>query len=525
MKFLCDQKYICLPASFHAPRKRLMFWINGKMVYDLVVNLDYDQPDYRFPINVERFSGQEIEVTCDHEIDIAIVKSDEPDSDYSGKYRPVSHFTAKRGWINDPNGLVYHEGKYLMYFQHNPAATTWENMHWGKAESADLVHWTEKGDALFPDEKGTMFSGSAILDWNNVSGLGKDGIAPILFFYTAAGGTSETSKGQPFTQCLAYSLDGGKTLNKYEKNPLIAHIKGENRDPKVIYYAPDDSYIMALYLDGHEFALFKSKNLINWSEIQRIELENDAECPDFYPLPVDGDRNHVKWVFTAASDRYMIGSFDGERFVPETAEKRLNYGNASYAAQSWSGLPDMRRVRTAFVTCVIPNMPFGCLMDLPQEMTIRSVNGELCLCAEPVKEIDRLIVCGDQFEPFEVKKSFKHEVTEKCTDVRLKVEKGESFTVSLFGLTIQYNAETEMLSCLDKEARVSGTGGCIDLRIIFDTVYAEIFSESGSVFMGMTCMQDLTRNKLEIRADKLKVEELSVSGLGKFYEAESYLSV
>lgn len=520
MKFLCDQKYIILPASFHAPKKRLMFFVDGKMAYDLVVSLDYDKPDYRFPVNMERFIGREIEVTCDHDIDIVIEKADEAALDYDGKYRPASHFTAKRGWINDPNGCVYHDGKYLMYFQHNPAATTWENMHWGAAESTDLVHWTEKDDALFPDERGTMFSGSAIFDKRNVSGFGKDGIAPILFFYTAAGGTSETSKGQPFTQCLAYSLDGGKTLKKYDKNPILKHIIGGNRDPKVIYYAPDDSYIMALYLDGHEFALLKSKNFIDWKEIQRIELPNDAECPDFYPLPVDGNKDNIKWVMTAASDRYMIGSFDGERFVPETAEKRLNYGNASYAAQSWSDLPDMRRVRTAFVTCVIPNMPFGCLMDLPQEMTIRNINDELCLCANPVKEIDKLVVYGDQFESFEIEKSFKHETAEKCMDVHLKVESGKSFTVSLFGLTIQYNAETGMLSCLDREAKVSGTEGVIDLRITFDTVYAEIFAESGSVFMGMTYMQDMTMNKLEIKADKLKVMELSVSGLGKFYEGE-----
>ena len=518
MKFLCDQKYIILPASFHAPKKRLMFFVDGKMAYDLVVSLDYDKPDYRFPVNMERFIGREIEVTCDHDIDIVIEKADEAALDYDGKYRPASHFTAKRGWINDPNGCVYHDGKYLMYFQHNPAATTWENMHWGAAESTDLVHWTEKGDALFPDERGTMFSGSAIFDERNVSGLGKDGAAPILFFYTAAGGTSETSKNQPFTQCLAYSLDGGKTLIKYDKNPILGHIIGENRDPKVIYYAQDDSYIMALYLAGHEFALFKSKNLLDWKEIQRIELPNDAECPDFYPLPVDGDRDNVRWVFTAASDRYMIGSFDGNKYVPETEEKRLNYGNASYAAQSWSGFGDMRRVRTAFVTCVIPGMPFGCLMDLPQEMSIKHVNGELCLCAEPVREIDHLLVYGDHFDAFEVNKSFKHETSGKSIDVRLLAEAGKSFTVSLFGLDVKYDCEKQTLSCLDKEAKVTGTDGIMDIRILYDTVYAEIFADKGSVFMGMTYMQDLTMNKLEIKTEKLNVKELTVSSLGKFYE-------
>lgn len=518
MEFMCDSKYIILPASYHSQKKRLLFYIDEQLVYDLVVSLDYDNPDYRFPVNTERFRGKNIRVECDSDIDITIEKSETADLDYSGKYRPLAHYTARRGWLNDPNGLVFHNGKYLMFYQHNPVATTWENMHWGAAESTDLIHWEERDDVLFPDETGTIFSGCGIVDKKNVTGLKQGDKDVLLFFYTCAGSTSEASKGKPFTQNLAYSTDGGKTLIWYKK-PLIEQIVGGNRDPKVIYYEPDDSYIMALFLDGHEFALFKSKNILDWNEIQRIELSEDAECPDFYPLPADGDKNNVKWVFSAASDRYYIGSFDGERFTPETEQLRLNYGNNSYAAQSWSDIPDGRRIRTAFATVVIPYMPFGSCMNIPQEMSLKTLNGKLRLCAEPVPEIEKLYLNTETVERFEINENniFKRKIGSKCCDISLKAKCGNSFMLSLLGLDIEYKANEKILKCGDKEAPVNGENGYIDLRLIFDTVYTEIFADSGSVFMGMTYIQDSTLNKLSVTSENAFIERLTISEMGKFY--------
>lgn len=518
MEFMCDSKYIILPASFHSQKKRLLFYVDEKLVYDLVVSLDYDEPDYRFPVNMERFRGKNIRVECDHDIDIKIEKTETAPLDYSGKYRPLAHYTAKRGWLNDPNGLVFHNGKYLMFYQRNPVATTWENMHWGAAESTDLIHWEERDDVLFPDETGTFFSGCGIVDKKNVTGLKQGDTDVLLFFYTCAGSTSEASKGKPFTQNLAYSTDGGKTLIRYEK-PIIGQIVGGNRDPKVIHYEPDDSYIMALFLDGHEFALFKSKNLLDWNEIQRIELSEDAECPDFYPLPADGDKNNVKWVFSAASDRYYLGSFDGFKFTPETEQLRLNYGNNSYAAQSWSDIPDGRRIRTAFATVVIPGMPFGSCMNIPQEMSLKTANGALRLCAEPVSEIEKLYLSTETFEDFEVNVNnvFTHWVSGKCCDVALKIKCGNSFMLSIFGLDIEYAADKGTLKCGDKEAPVNGENGYIDLRLIFDTVYTEVFADSGNVFMGMSYIQDSTLNRLSILSDNIFVKKLSVSEMKSFY--------
>lgn len=519
MEFLCDSKYIIVPAKHDAQNKRVMFYIDDKLVYDFVAALDYDNPDYEFPLNVERFMGKKIRIECDADIDLQFRKSNSADTDYSGEYRPYAHFTAKRGWINDPNGLTYYNGKYLMFYQHNPVAVTWENMHWGYAVSDDLIHWHEKNIALFPDENGTMFSGSSVIDTRNVTGLKENDNDVILLFYTCAGSTSETSKGKPFTQNLAYSTDGGQTFIKYEK-PLIEQICGGNRDPKVIYYEPDDVYIMSLYLEKHNFALFKSRNLLDWEEIQRITMAEDAECPDFYPLAVDNDKSKIKWLFTAASDRYYIGSFDGKKFTAESKLRRLNYGNNSYAAQSWSHVPDGRRIRTAFATVVIPGMPFGSVMSVPQEMSLKTIKGELRLCAMPVKEIEKLCLKTDRFADISIdsKNPFSFRTDGKCCDIELNIEDCSSFLISLYGMEIEYSKEKGILRCQDKEAPVNGIDGIIDLRIVIDTVYAEIFAEGGSVFMGMSYIQNSSLNKLKIESEKAVIKKLSVSDMGKFWD-------
>src|SRR5579862_8521931 len=215
---------------------------------------------------------------------------------YSEPSRPQFHFTAKRGWLNDPNGLVYFNGQYHLFFQHNPFEPEWGNMTWGHAVSKDLVRWTQLDDAIEPDKLGTIFSGSAVIDEQNTSGLGANGQAPLVCIYTAAGGTNKASIGKPYTQCLAYSLDG-VTFTKYPGNPVLPHQIVNNRDPKVIWYAPTKQWLMALYLDGHTYGFFGSPDLKSWSKLSEIEVANAAECPDFFELPLDGNGGQKKWVF------------------------------------------------------------------------------------------------------------------------------------------------------------------------------------------------------------------------------------
>jgi len=213
---------------------------------------------------------------------------------YNEKYRPQFHFTPRENWTNDPNGLVYYKGEYHLFFQHNPSGINWGNMTWGHAISKDLMHWREVRDAIEPDELGTIFSGSAVVDWNNTSGLqtGKENV--LVAFYTAAGKFAKPEK--PFTQCIAYSNDRGRTWVKYKGNPVIGNMKDDdNRDPKVIWYEPAKRWIMALFLDaGDEFALLSSEDLKKWDVIQYLMLPRARECPDFFELPVDGNPRNTR---------------------------------------------------------------------------------------------------------------------------------------------------------------------------------------------------------------------------------------
>ena len=212
--------------------------------------------------------------------------------------RPAFHFTADYGWINDPNGLVYQDGSYHLYFQYNPFDTKWNNMSWGHAVSQDLLHWKQEKSVLFPDEDGMIFSGSAITNDRELLGFSKD---TLLFFYSAAGSSNEWSQGKEFVQKLAYSTDGGQTLEK-QAAPCLPTIAKENRDPKVFYHKKSGGYIMCLWLEENEFALFRSEDLAVWTQTDRFTLKDAWECPDLVELMDEKGKSH--WMFWSADGFY-----------------------------------------------------------------------------------------------------------------------------------------------------------------------------------------------------------------------------
>ena len=228
---------------------------------------------------------------------------------YKELHRPQFHFTSQRYWINDPNGLVYYAGEWHLFFQHNPYGIKWGNMTWGHAVSPDLVHWTQLPNALEPDALGTIYSGSAVVDWANTAGMQTGAEPPLIAIYTSAG--SEAKPPVPFTQSIAGSNDRGRTWTKHSGNPVLGHIVGANRDPKVIWHAPSAQWVMALYLDGNDYALFGSPNLRDWTRLCDVAMPGVAECPDFFPLPVDGAATRTLWVFWGAAGCYRLGAFDG----------------------------------------------------------------------------------------------------------------------------------------------------------------------------------------------------------------------
>lgn len=528
MDFLCDSRYLVLPTNRHAKTKRLEFYHNDKLIYDLDIKLDYKLPEQLFYLDVSRFMGMNLALKSAPCIDIEVQKAENLPEDhlkYPGKYKPLFHFTSNSGWINDPNGLYFYDGQYHLFYQYNPVGVQWGNMHWGHAVSNDLIHWLEKGIALYPDELGTMFSGSAIVDKDNVTALKEGQHDPILLYYTAAGGTSLLSKDKSFTQCLAFSVDGGNSFKKYHKNPLIPNIDEGNRDPKIIYHAETGNYVMALYMIGNDFAFFSSKDLLNWELKQRISLGDDWECPDFYPLPVDDDVNCVKWVLTGASDRYIVGSFDGYEFIPETSVKKLQYSTKSYASQSWSNIckNDGRRIRIAWNRFEIPDMHFNNSMTFPCEMSLKNYSGEVFLCANPVHEIEKIYRNLYRESDLKIQASceYTHNLNGMAYDIKLVFSNdcSSSVCISAFGLDIHCDFIKNEILCAGDTAPMISVEGITDLRMLIDVNATEIFINGGKAFMCIGHLQDYNLNKFSIKAtgNDIEMRSLEIAELNGIY--------
>lgn len=418
--------YIVLPINDAQPQKRYFIRDGETILNDFTASVDAENPAFEAYIDVTRFGNTAFTLT---DADGAAVPyktaAEFPKKEQipNGMYlRPAAHYTTTLGWTNDPNGLIFHNGKYHMFYQHNPMGWNWGNMTWGHAVSADLVHWDEIGDELYPDSFGTMFSGSAVCDERNAAGFGE---GAILLFYTAAGGGSEMSKGVPFSQCLAYSTDGGETFTKYEKNPIIPHIIGGNRDPKVQWSDELQKYTLSLYLDGNDFTIFTSDNLLDWTRMCDINMPEDNECPDFYPLPLDGE---TRWVFVGAHDTYLIGEIKDGTFVPcqKYQTYHMNPG-VSYAAQSFSGTAD-RRIKIAWGRNSAPGAVFNSQMGIPVEMFLKQVGDIVRLGSYPVKETELLkkgiLPLGG--------------TTDSAVDAVVEIGEGcGDFTLSCFGMDIK----------------------------------------------------------------------------------------
>jgi len=523
MKLNVSKKYLEVPVSANAVRKKLVFYVNGELVFDMDTTMDTVSPEYFQYINLERFIGSEIEIKCDPEVDFDLKETNEVQEDIKlyEKYRPNVHFSSRRGWINDPNGLYYNDGVYHMFFQYNPVSKDWGNMHWGHAVSRDLFHWEQLECALYPDELGTMFSGSAIVDTENVSGLKVNENDVVILYYTAAGNNSILSKEKKFTQGMAYSIDGGKTFEKYSKNPIIVHIEAENRDPKVIFCTEINQYLMALYLNDNRFTVYSSKNLLDWEPMHQVVLPEDSECPDMYPLYIDGDSEKMKWVFSGASDRYLIGDMTKGKFIPSQTAKKLHYGNSSYAAQSFSNTGE-RRIRIAWNTMRVPDSYFNCSMCIPTDMSLKNINGEDSLCLMPVSEIKDLYNNVTEQSDIIVDKGAENTVLLDCSetkafdfDLLLSANTDSEFSISVFGLKIKFDVKENSIACFDKTMPICMDGDKIKLRMIADTLGLELFAGEGQAHMCMGFLCDYALNKLKIKADKgcIKIINCKTAGL------------
>jgi fructan beta-fructosidase len=435
---------------------------------------------------------------------------------YRETLRPQFHFSAAKHWLNDPNGLVYYQGEYHLFFQHNPFGIEWGNMHWGHAVSKDLVHWQELPIGITPDRHGDVWSGSIIVDGENTAGLQQGTEKTLLAFYTAA-----TAPGRPFTQCLAYSNDRGRTWQKYAKNPIVGHIVAENRDPKVVWHGPSKQWIMALYLVENDFALLGSENLTEWKELSRLRMPGVIECPDFFELPVDGDTRRTKWVFVGGDGSYYVGSFDGKTFTPEGPRQPGDYGAHFYATQSYSDIPaaDGRRIQIAWMRGgKYPGMPFNQQMSFPCALTLRTAPEGIRLFREPVREIGGLY---PEMLPARTLPETIHSeerphtlATGDLWDIQATVAPGDAKAVVLKvnGQEVRYDAVKRTVSALDRSAPLVPVDGRVKLRILADRTSLEVFGNDGAVSLSSCFVPDKPDLPVQISCEggAVKVVELKV---------------
>lgn len=423
--------------------------------------------------------------------------ADKPEKKFNEIYRPQFHFTPEKNWHNDPNGLVFYNGEYHLFYQHNPFGNEWGYMHWGHAISTDLVHWEHMPIALFPDNESkdkeicTAYSGSGLVDHNNVTGLQSGDEKTILLFYTS----------QKCGQRLAYSNDKGRTWKKYDKNPLIAFDETDDaRDPKVIWHEPSKQYVMVLYRKPNNddkqkgISFYTSKNLIDWKF--KNHLPGFYECPDLVELPVNRRADDKKWVLFDGDGSYIIGSFDGEEFRTETPKMRGDFGNNFYATQTWSDIPesDGRTIQIAWMKGgEFPGMPFNGQMTFPCELSLKKFVEGIRLVRKPIKEISLLHQKGEIWENKNlipgINKNLARGIKGDCLHIigsfQLKTADSFGFVVRLDkknnGTEIMYNTKTNTLSCLGKSTVVEPVDGVLKLEILLDRSSIEIFANDGKV--------------------------------------------
>lgn len=449
--------------------------------------------------------------------------------DYGELHRPQFHFTACENWINDPNGLVYQNGVWHLFFQHNIEAPVWGRMWWGHAVSNDLVHWKQLEHALYPDEMGTMFSGSAVIDHDDTAGFGKDA---MLMFYTAAG--SQVEPIRPFTQCLAVSVDGGKEFTKFAGNPIVDWIEADNRDPKVVWHEASQHWIMALYRADDRYSLLRSPDAKEWTQIQEIAFEGERECPDFFPL-ID-EEGLERWVFTAAKGLYQIGSFDGKTFTPETPIHRSDQGRNCYAGQTWSNAPDGRCIQISWMAGgLYPEMPFSQQLSIPVELTLLGSGESATLARWPVKEVASLraktskisrcvIANGEPLEPDTDAQLFDISFTVHKQDAKslYLVLRGQPAIFDWSSNTFTLDSSFSNKIVGDRPHVDLPDANSLSVRLLIDKTSVEVFINGGQISASFCFLPNGYRKPIQIMtfSSEQIIEDFELHELESSWEIE-----
>jgi len=467
--------------------------------------------------------------------------------------RPRYHFTPPQNFMNDPNGLVFYEGEYHLFYQYNPFDDVWGHMSWGHAISADLLHWEHLPVALHEENGIMVFSGSAVVDWQNTSGFGTGDNPPLVAVYT---GHSENEQ----TQNLAYSIDHGRTWTKYTGNPVIAIGAREFRDPKVFWHEGTRQWVMVTVLaDQHKVRFDGSPDLRHWTHLSNFgpagAVDGVWECPDLFPLPVEGQPELMKWilkvdVWKGTGAQYFIGDFDGTRFINDATRDqvlRVDHGEDFYAAQSWSDEPNGRRIWIGWLNNweyanVIPTSPWRGLFSIPRELHLRKYAEGLRLIQEPIKELKQLRQLQIQITDTDIAK-VNTQLAKLKIDIaqEIKVEFALS-TAQEFGIrictgdaeetVIGYDAQNQELfvdrrysgdSAFSEEfasvqrGHLPSEEGKIGMHIFVDSCSLEVFGNDGYTVISDLVFPGSQNTRLEVyavgsdvRLNKLEIWKLEV---------------
>lgn len=458
-------------------------------------------------------------------ISLVLIQSSYAQQPYREMHRPQIHFSPREKWVNDPNGMVYHNGIYHLFFQYYPDSTVWGPMHWGHATSKDLICWQQQPIALYPDSLGYIFSGSAVADKNNTSGFGKKGSTPLVAIFTHHDPKGEKEGRNNFqNQSIAYSLDDGKTWTKYAGNPVLKNPGiTDFRDPKVIWYEPQKKWIMALATKDR-ITFYSSANLKNWTKESEFGKELGAhggvwECPDLFSLDDNGKK---VWILIVnlnpggpnggSATQYFMGDFNGNRFAPIDSNTRwLDYGPDEYAGITWSNTGN-RKIFLGWMSNwmyanVVPTVTWRNAMTIPRELKLKRIGKEVYVASAPVAELSVIGSKPVVWQNVQVKNIFN--VTKNIGNTSfpgrldLSLEKPDDFTVILSN-----DAGEEVVIGYDKQQQQyfidrtkSGKTGFqkdfagrhiaprigkksnLDLSLIIDVSSVELFADGGLTVM------------------------------------------
>ena len=517
-------RYVMLPVQENAPEARVKVLSNGTEVLSANVCLAIDKTDYLVPMDLSQWGGSSIilDIKMNQGRSLRRDPSDDvcwsemttvPVLDLTNKekkYRPTYHFSPDWGWMNDPNGMVYKDGEWHLFYQFNPYGSFWGNMHWGHAVSKDLVNWENLGIAIAPDALGAIFSGSAVVDKDNTAGFGKDAIIAMY-----------TSDGDNQTQSIAWSNDNGRTFTKYPGNPVIvAEDTPDFRDPKMFWDERTKQWKVVLAA-GQEVQFYSSDNLKDWTYDSSFGLSYGNhngvwECPDLVRLPFEGKE---KWVlllninpggpFGGSATQYFVGSYDGKTFKCDdlpTVTRWMDYGKDHYATVTWSNAPDNRAVAIAWMSNwqyanSVPTQQFRSSNSVPRDLSLMRKGKEVILMSTPSKEVEALRGNPVQFNlataPVELSDS-PMKAFELILSFNLPKKEGVTFVLSNEAgeqVVLSYDAAVQTFSM---DRRGSGSvkfsksfaavtsaptrvGGKMELRLLVDSASIEAFGEDFSM--------------------------------------------